>query len=151
VSSEPSAETSTRLGPEDLDPCLQLDRVSFGGWWTRQQWLEELTHPHAIGIGIDRGGDLLAMAWGRMIIEELHVSLVAVAPSQRRRGLGRLALEQLLRVSREEGVRAATLEVGSRNGAARALYAAAGFQTVGVRSGYYRNGDDAFIQWLHMN
>ena len=91
------------------------------------------------------------MAWGRMIIDELHISLVAVAPSQRRRGLGRLTLEQLLRVSRQEGVRAATLEVGSRNGAARSLYAAAGFQTVGVRSGYYRNGDDALIQWLYMN
>ena len=151
MSRAPSSETTTRLGPADLEACLQLDRASVGGWWTRQQWQEEFMHPMAIGIGIDQGEDLLAMAWGRVIIEELHISLVAVAPSQRRRGLGRRALEELLQVSQERGVRAATLEVGSRNKAARSLYAAIGFHTVGVRSAYYRNGDDAFIQWLYLH
>ena len=140
-----------RLGLEDLEPCLQLDHISFGGWWSRDQWRQELSQADAIGIGIGRGPDLVAMAWGRKILDELHISLVAVAPAHRRAGLGRLALEELLRVCRAEGVRAATLEVGSLNTAARSLYAAAGFETMGVRAGYYRDGDDALIQWLFMS
>jgi ribosomal-protein-alanine N-acetyltransferase len=42
------------------------------------------------------------------------------------------------------------LEVAAGNPAARALYAATGFRTAGVRRGYYRNGDDALIEWLNL-
>lgn len=140
-----------RLGPADLDGCVALDQQSFGGWWSRGQWLEELNHSDAIGIGVRRGDDLLAMAWGRKILDELHISLVAVSPSQRRAGLGRLALDRLLRASHLDGVRAATLEVGASNAAAKALYGAAGFKTLGIRRGYYRDGDDALIQWVGMD
>jgi ribosomal-protein-alanine N-acetyltransferase len=40
--------------------------------------------------------------------------------------------------------------VASGNGAARGLYAAAGFREAGVRRHYYRNGDDAVINWLRL-
>jgi hypothetical protein len=45
----------------------------------------------------------------------------------------------------------ATLEVAAGNIAAQALYAAAGFRTAGIRRAYYRNGDDALIQWLRLH
>jgi ribosomal-protein-alanine N-acetyltransferase len=37
--------------------------------------------------------------------------------------------------------------VSSANAAAQALYQRIGFATAGIRRGYYRNGDDALIQW----
>lgn len=37
------------------------------------------------------------------------------------------------------------LEVADRNGAARALYARAGYVPAGRRRGYYRDGDDALV------
>jgi ribosomal-protein-alanine N-acetyltransferase len=37
------------------------------------------------------------------------------------------------------------LEVSDRNGAARALYAAAGFEAVGRRRQYYTDGADALV------
>ena len=40
--------------------------------------------------------------------------------------------------------------VAAPNGAARGLYAAAGFKEAGIRRAYYRNGDDALIQWLKL-
>jgi ribosomal-protein-alanine N-acetyltransferase len=44
----------------------------------------------------------------------------------------------------------ATLEVRRANVEARALYGYFGFQEAGVRRAYYRNGEDALIQWLNL-
>jgi ribosomal-protein-alanine N-acetyltransferase len=50
-----------------------------------------------------------------------------------------------------QGAAHATLEVAEGNQAARGLYEACGFQTAGVRRAYYRNGDDALIQWKRLH
>jgi ribosomal-protein-alanine N-acetyltransferase len=90
------------------------------------------------------------MACGWLVVDELHITLVATDPGQRRQGLGRLALSALLQQGVGAGAVHATLEVAASNAAAVALYAALGFQSAGVRRGYYRNGDDALIQWLRL-
>ncbi|HLV89786.1 MAG TPA: ribosomal-protein-alanine N-acetyltransferase RimI, partial [Acidimicrobiia bacterium] len=46
------------------------------------------------------------------------------------------------------GARHLTLEVRTRNEAARALYASLGMVPVGIRPGYYGD-DDALIMWAH--
>jgi len=138
------------LGPVDLAPCLDLDRRALGGLWSEGQWQRELAEEARPGLGIWQGAGLRAMACGWLILDELHITVVAVDPACRRRGLGRRVLAGLLAHGRAAGARHATLEVAAPNGAARALYAAAGFQEAGIRRGYYRNGDDALIQWLRL-
>jgi ribosomal-protein-alanine N-acetyltransferase len=138
------------LGPEHLAPCLGLDRASLCGLWSPSQWERELGEPARPGVGLFGGGELLAMACGWLILDELHITLVAVAPPWRRQGFGRRALECLLERGRCGGAARATLEVAASNGPARALYASVGFHTAGVRRGYYRNGDDALIQWVEL-
>jgi ribosomal-protein-alanine N-acetyltransferase len=59
-------------------------------------------------------------------------------------------LRVLLSHCHQQGAAKATLEVGSGNRAALALYRALGFQTTGVRRGYYSNGEDALIQWVDL-
>ena len=90
------------------------------------------------------------MACGWLVLDELHITLVAVAPEQRRLGLGGRVLEALLEIARASGALHATLEVAPGNGAAVALYRRCGFLDGGLRRGYYRNGDDALIQWLQL-
>ncbi|MEB3321239.1 MAG: GNAT family N-acetyltransferase [Synechococcaceae cyanobacterium] len=135
------------LGPEHLEACLALDRSSLGGLWSREQWRTELADPARPGVGLWRGRELAAMACGWLVLDELHVTVVAVAPERRRRGLGRRVLAALLERGRAGGARRATLEVAAGNAAARALYDACGFRVAGVRRGYYRSGEDALIQW----
>jgi ribosomal-protein-alanine N-acetyltransferase len=138
------------LLPEHLEACLALDQQCLGGLWTPQQWATELAEPQRPGLGSWQGDTLVAMACGWLILEELHITLVAVDPQQRRQGLGRRLLEALLSEGRRRGAERATLEVARRNTAAIGLYGAAGFQEAGCRRGYYRNGDDALIQWLKL-
>mgnify|MGYP003330789341 CR=1 FL=1 len=59
-------------------------------------------------------------------------------------------MQALLQEAAGQGAQHATLEVAASNEAAQALYAAAGFRTAGVRRAYYRNGDDALIQWMRL-
>ena len=138
------------LAPEHLEACLVLDAAALGGLWSREQWRRELEEAGRPGMGLWHQGQLVAMACGWLIVDELHVTLVAVAPERRRLGLGRQVLEALLRRGRAGGASRATLEVASTNDAARALYGACGFREAGLRRGYYRNGDDALIEWCNL-
>ena len=54
----------------------------------------------------------------------------------------------LLALAKETGVKHAVLDVGVENYPARALYAEMGFQTISRRDRYYRDGQDALIQFL---
>jgi ribosomal-protein-alanine N-acetyltransferase len=150
----PPLQTATELlalRPEHLEHCLALDQRSLDGLWSSSQWATELAAPLRPGLGLWQQGELRAMACGWLILEELHITLVAVDPGQRRQGLGRQVLQALLDDGRSRGAERATLEVASGNTAARALYADAGFLSAGCRRGYYRNGDDALIQWLKLS
>ena len=138
------------LAPEHLEACVALDRQALNGMWSRQQWGTELADPQRHGLGIWQRRQLLAMACAWLILDELHITLVAVDPSQRRQGLGRRVLAALLREGSRLGAQRATLEVASGNQAAQSLYASLGFEVAGCRRGYYSNGDDALIEWLKL-
>ncbi len=129
---------------------MNLDRLSLGGLWTQQQWHKELEEPARPVVGLRQQGELLALACGWMVLDELHITAVAVAPEHRRQGLGRQVLALLLKRGQGLGAVRATLEVARSNIGARALYGCFGFQAAGVRRAYYRNGEDALIQWLNL-
>jgi ribosomal-protein-alanine N-acetyltransferase len=132
----------------DLEACRALDRLALGSLWEEDQWRRELLEPGRLCLGLDGSSGLEAMATGWLVIDELHITLVAVHPQHRRRGLGRRLLQALLERAHGLGAERATLEVAAGNSAARALYAAMGFRTAGRRRGYYRNGQDALIEWI---
>ena len=136
------------LQPSDQLACLELDRDALAGLWSAEQWLTELAEPNRPGVGLWAGSSLLALATGWLVLDELHITAVAVRSSHRRQGLGRQVLAGLLERGRQAGAHHATLEVASGNLPARELYAAAGFREAGLRRHYYRNGDDAVINWL---
>lgn len=140
-----------QLTPAHLEACLALDQASLQGLWSRTQWQTELAEPRRPGVGLWRGDKLVAMASGWLVVDELHITLVAVAPKQRRQGLGCRVLQELLDHARLQGAGHATLEVAPGNTAALALYRGLGFQDAGLRRGYYRNGEDALIQWLRLS
>ena len=139
------------LDPSWLADCLALDRSALQGLWTKEQWRRELEDPRRLCLGWTEAKTLLGVACGWLVADELHITAVAVDPSVRRRGHGKRLLSALLQQARQQGAIHATLEVGSNNLAALALYANGGFQSAGTRFKYYSDGSDALIQWCRIN
>lgn len=77
--------------------------------------------------------------------------LMLVDPRCRRSGVATVLLKELLELAKERRCKQATLEVAASNAAALALYRRLGFSTLGKRRRYYRNGDDALLQWLDLS
>ena len=131
--------------------CLKLDARALNGLWTSDHWERELSEPDRICVGIAASEDVLvAVSCGWVVLDELQITLLAVDPEQRRRGLGRAVLQQLLVDASKAGVRQAILDVAEDNLAAQSLYSSLGFKTIGSRAHYYRDGQDALIQTLEM-
>ena len=74
----------------------------------------------------------------RLVVDDMHLMDVAVAPVWRRRGLARWLVRFALARTVRDGARRAFLEVRESNHPARALYASMGFSSAGRRAGYYR-------------
>jgi ribosomal-protein-alanine N-acetyltransferase len=82
------------------------------------------------------------------ILEEAHITLLAVHPEYQNQGLGKLLFYGLLYLAHQQGLERATLEVRVSNQTALSLYKKFGFQEVGKRRRYYQDtGEDALILW----
>jgi ribosomal-protein-alanine N-acetyltransferase len=133
----------------DIKPMADLDRLCFAHPWSENAFSEELTKNQlAFYLVAQLGEEVIGYAGLWAIFEEGHITNVAVHPSHREKGLGRLLLTKLMEAWESQGIKAFTLEVRPSNAAAIALYGKLGFQTMGRRPGYYEdNGEDALILW----
>jgi len=83
-----------------------------------------------------------------MMVDEAHITTVAVRHSFRGRGLGKVLMLAIMELARELGSRMVTLEVRESNTVAIKMYHELGFQQKGLRPRYYTdNGEDAIIMW----
>ncbi len=141
-----------KLTAKDLGAVLELDRVCFGGLWTLEGYQRELDSPNSDLLGLFAPVSsigLLGMGCFWSILEEAHITILAVHPQHHRQGLGQVLLYSLLLTAWERGLERATLEVRASNLAAITLYQKFGFKTAGKRPRYYKdNGEDALILWL---
>lgn len=135
------------MTPADVAAVAGLEQVSFTEPWSPAAYFEELARDDRIYLVIEEGSSILA-AGGMMLVEDdAHVMTLAVAPEHRRRGEGTRLLLGLIDAALERGATSLTLEVRASNDAAIGLYRRFGFETVGVRPGYYE-GEDAVIMWV---
>lgn len=146
-----SSGTPVALDTSDTEACLLLDQKALNGLWSLEQWRSDLGNHARLCRGLKAGNDLVAMACGWLVVDELQITVVAVDPIHRQQGLGVAVLQALLGDAREAGAQRATLEVASCNQAALALYRRCGFITQGMRRGYYSDGRDALIQWVELS
>ncbi|SRR5579883_1089850 len=140
------------LTAEDLSAILELDQACFGGLWTLDAYQRELDSPNSDLIGLFSPVfplQLLGMGCFWSILDEAHITIMAVHPQYQRQGLGQALLYSLLKTAFTKGLERATLEVRASNLAAISLYQKFGFKTAGQRRRYYQdNGEDALILWL---
>ena len=141
----PPRDSLRPLTHNDLDAWYELQTRSIPDPYTRDALHDELGLRQARTLGAFEGGRLLGSMLAWLVVDELQIMQVVVAPDARRLGFGRALVEQVVRRARAAGVVTATLEVRAGNVAAIGLYGAMGFEVDGRRPGYYPDGEDAVL------
>lgn len=138
-----------RLEPPDLDTVEDIEQASYPTPWSRSMFAAELRKPSSLAIAAHlETGELVGYAFISRYVDAWHVMNVAVAPGLRRRGIATALLERLFEVTASDPRRGYTLEVRVSNTEAIRLYERLGFESRGIRRGYYTdNREDALIMW----
>lgn len=133
----------------DIDRIVEIEQESFSPPWSREAFLLELTRNIlAKYIVVEVEGRVVGYGGIWLIIDEGHITNIAVDKEYRGLGLGNKLLEGLIQLCIDRDVKAITLEVRKSNEIAKGLYKKYGFKEYGVRPGYYtNNNEDAIIMW----
>lgn len=141
--------TITPMRMEDISRVLEIEQISFPTPWPRDAYTHELRENRLACYLVARVMHQIVGYTGMWIIlDEAHVTTLAVDPESRRQRIGERLLVALLDEAMRRGARWVTLEVRKSNAAAQALYRKYGFKDIGVRKGYYSdNREDAIVMW----
>jgi [ribosomal protein S18]-alanine N-acetyltransferase len=147
----------------DIPSILDLERQSAtAGHWTEEQYRQAFHEGtgRVVLVAEDfpasaqetrNPGDtsILGFLVARHLAPEWELENIVVAPTARRKGLGKRLLGVLLDAARKTNSNSMFLEVRESNAAARTLYEKAGFKQTGRRESYYTNPpEDAVLYRL---
>lgn len=126
-----------------------LDEQTLGGFWSIDGYQREAESEASDLLGLWQDKTLIGLGCSWAIVDEAHITLLAIVPTHQGQGLGGLLLLALLQSAIQRQLAWATLEVRVSNQTAIALYEGMGFKEVGQRPNYYADtGEAARILWL---
>jgi ribosomal-protein-alanine N-acetyltransferase len=140
-----------KIEPMELDSIekvLEISQLSFPIPWSRKSFEQELSNVFANYFVAKSNNEVIGYGGMWIIIDEGHITNIAVHPKYRNQGVGDKILSKMIATCNEKKVIAMTLEVRLSNIAAQKLYSKYGFMSEGIRKKYYEdNGEDAIIMW----
>ena len=134
---------------EDIPRVREIEQMSFRTMWPRDAYTHELRDNRLASYMIARvEKDIVGYAGMWVIMDEAHITTIAVDPIHRGQHIGERLLVVLIDSALDKGARWMTLEVRTSNAAAQALYHKYLFREIGIRKGYYSdNREDALVMW----
>ncbi len=136
-----------RMTISDVAAVHRLEEAIFSMPWSEKDFVYEMTENKvARYLVIEEAGEIIAFAGAHIILDQAHVTNIAVRQDCRGRGLGRMITRALMQYASNLGAEYLTLEVRQSNATAQNLYKSLGFVKVNVRKRYYEDtGEDAWL------
>lgn len=136
---------------EHLEQVLQVEEACFTTPWTRADFQRELNeNTMAIYRVALSSGNVVGYAGMWHVVNEGHITNVAVLHDYRRQGIGDALMQAFIDIAIAREMIGITLEVRMNNTAAQKLYAKYGFRAEGIRKNYYPDTkEDAVIMWKY--
>ena len=134
----------------DLDDVISIEAKAYGEHhWSKDSFMSELSNDLAKYFSVfNTDGQLIGYCGCWQILEEAHITNIAVSPDYRRKHIGEALLTTIIDECYRNMAKYIILEVRVGNKPAIALYEKYGFKSLGVRKGYYQdNNEDALIMW----
>lgn len=138
-----------RMTLEDVESVFEIETLSFKSPWSKEAFINEVGQNQlAVYFVVTLDGQVVGYAGMWTVVDELHVTNVAITPEQRGKGLSSKIMEKLFEFAVANKFTSMTLEVRTTNKVAISLYEKYGFNGFGVRKGYYQDtNEDALIMW----
>lgn len=132
---------------DDLSQVMEIEKESFSTSWSQNLFLQEIEEEkYSLYLVACKQNQVIGYTGAWIILEELHITNLAVDRSYRRQGIATRLLEELMARAVSHGCDYAVLEVRNSNQAAFCLYQKHGFKKVGFRKNYYQDtGENALI------
>lgn len=134
-----------------IDDVLVIEQLSFKTPWSREAFEAELLRNKCARYRV-LVKDNRVIAYGGMwvVLDEAHITNIAVHPEFRGIGLGNAIVEELINEAKRSSISSMTLEVRAGNIPAINLYRKYGFIDAALRKNYYQDtGEDAIIMWKY--
>lgn len=136
-----------RMERRDVSQVYALECATFADPWSEQSFMDEMEKNRCARYLVAEAGDeIVAYAGAWIILEEGHITNIAVKENWRGQGIGRAVTAALKQYAANLGAQYLTLEVRKSNIVAQSMYKNLGFLELGVRKRYYEdNGEDALL------
>lgn len=138
-----------KMVEEDIDSILEIEKEAFTTPWSREAFLTEIKE-NLLAYYLVTEVDGKAVGYGGiwLILNEGHITNIAVKEEYKGNGIGNHILEGLICYCMKNGIDNMTLEVRESNLIAQNLYKKYNFVSSGKRPNYYSDdGEDAIIMW----
>ncbi|CAM4022645.1 ribosomal protein S18-alanine N-acetyltransferase [Paenibacillus alkaliterrae] len=137
----------------DIPEIIAIEQEAFTSPWTVEAFTNELMNNlFARYMVMEYEGEIIGYGGMWVIMDEAHVTNIAIRSDYRGRGLGNRLLLELQRTAIFFGSEKMTLEVRMSNEVAQRLYRKHGFEPSGIRPRYYSdNNEDALIMWAELD
>lgn len=133
---------------EDLDQITEIEKICFSLPWSKNSFEQELKNELAYYQCAEENGKIMGYMGMWKIIDECHITNVAMLPEYRNRGIASLLISKMIEICKCSEIESMTLEVRQSNLPAISLYEKFGFVAVGKRPRYYMKPiEDAIIMW----
>lgn len=135
------------LDEEDLPLVQRIEQAAHIFPWSERVFQDCIRSGYYLDGAFD-GAKLLGFSVVMPILNEWHLLNLCVDPKRQRQGIGRSLLEFMIAQAKKAEVDSLWLEVRAGNDAAQRLYAAYGFEQVGLRKAYYpakQGREDALV------
>ncbi|UOR10304.1 ribosomal protein S18-alanine N-acetyltransferase [Halobacillus amylolyticus] len=140
-----------KMLPDDIEEVMAVEHATFAVPWTAETFLNEVNgeNPYAHYLVIEKNGAIFGYCGLWLIIDEAHVTNIAIHPEYRGQGYGEKLFRQSFKEAIEMGAIQLSLEVRVSNTAAQHMYRKFGLVPGGIRKNYYTdNGEDALVMWV---
>lgn len=133
-----------------IEQVLKIESDSFNSSWSKSTFVKEILENKLAHYFVAiKEGNVIGYIGTWYIINEVHITTIAVAKQFRRQKIGSYLIDNIIDYYKEKDVIGITLEVRVSNKIAIDLYKKKGFLLDGIRKEYYENKEDAYIMWKY--
>lgn len=140
--------STVSMSYDHITEIKKISDLSFSIPWSIESLEKELNNNHAKYIVAKLGDTVIGYGGLWLILDEAHITNIAIHPDYRRHGIADIILDTLIDICKANSIEGITLEVRNSNMAAISLYKKHGFIVEGIRKNYYDNPkEDGYIMW----